>query len=104
MDCRPPLIRIVRIHLAAGIVLVIPVLVVRARRVAVVLRGRIGAAVWRARISRILVVVISGIVVGAVIVIVAGVRSRSSWVSIPWIVVVRIGVAVGIRRSVETER
>ena len=96
MDCRPPLIRIVRIHLAAGIVLVIPVLVVRARRVAVVLRGRIGASVWRARVS--------GIVVGAGIIIVAGVRSRSGWVSIPRIIVVRIGVAVGIRRSVETER
>ena len=77
--------------------MVIPVSIVSPRRVAV--RGAI-------RIPGVLVVVIpvGGIarITGPGIVVVAGVGSRSGWVRVALIIVVRIGVAVSIGRAIET--
>ena len=83
--------------------MIVAVLIVRSRRIAVV-RGAVRVtAVW---VTRVLVVVIPvrciTRITGPGVVVVAGVGSRSGWVSVAGIIVVRIGIAVSVRRAIET--
>jgi hypothetical protein len=89
--------------LAARIVSVIPILIVGSRRIAGVL-GAIG--ITAVGIIGVLVVVVAGIAIGAGVVVVARIRSWSGVVArivaVGRAIVVRFGIAVCVRRAVES--